>query len=149
MPFSTNETGDLRLHERLRQHADALPQHISILLLEELANQRRQMILGFAVASTPPGVLLLPERTHGKMRDGGLSRLRPGLIEFPPSPGTLPRPSVRLLFAFVAAVVFQNATARRQLLLPVSDNYFCRRRGSKGVPPTTWRHSVRVGRLVA
>ena len=39
--------------------------------------------------------------------------------------------------------------ARRQLLLPVSDNYFCRRRGSKRVPPTTWRYSVTTGRLVA
>ena len=42
------------------------------------------------------------------------------------------------------------AVARSQLLLPVSDNYFCRRRGSKGVSPTTWRHSVVVvGRSVA
>ena len=39
--------------------------------------------------------------------------------------------------------------ARRQLLLPVSDNYFCRCRGSKRVPPTTWRDSVTKGRLVA
>jgi hypothetical protein len=31
-----------------------------------------------------------------------------------------------------------------------SDNYFCRRRVSKGVSPTTWRHSVIVvGRSVA
>jgi hypothetical protein len=33
-------------------------------------------ILGFAIASTPPCVLLLPERTHGKMRDGGSLCLR-------------------------------------------------------------------------
>ena len=40
--------------------------------------------------------------------------------------------------------------ARRQLLLPVGDNYFCRRRVSKGVSPTTWRLSVVVvGRSVA
>jgi hypothetical protein len=39
--------------------------------------------------------------------------------------------------------------ARRQLLLPVSDNYFCRCRGSKRIPPTTWRDSVTKGRLVA
>ena len=40
--------------------------------------------------------------------------------------------------------------ARRQLLLPVSDNYFCRRRVGKGVTPTTWRLSVVVvGRSVA
>jgi hypothetical protein len=42
------------------------------------------------------------------------------------------------------------AFARRQLVLPAGDNYFCRRRVSKGVSPTTWRHSVVVvGRLVA
>jgi hypothetical protein len=41
-------------------------------------------------------------------------------------------------------------SARSQLLLPVADNYFCRRRVSKGVLPTTWPHSVVVvGRLVA
>jgi hypothetical protein len=39
--------------------------------------------------------------------------------------------------------------ARRQLLLPVSDNYFCRRRGSKGVSPTTGQDSVTKDRLVA
>ena len=44
----------------------------------------------------------------------------------------------------------ETSYARRQLLLPVSDNYFCRRRVSKGVSPTTWRHSVVVvGRSVA
>jgi hypothetical protein len=47
-------------------------------------------------------------------------------------------------------LTFNLTTARRQLLLPVSDNYFCRRRGSKGVMPTTWHRSVVVvGRLVA
>jgi len=40
-------------------------------------------------------------------------------------------------------------SAWRQLVLPVSDNYFCRCRGSKRVPPTTWRDSVTKGRLVA
>jgi hypothetical protein len=39
--------------------------------------------------------------------------------------------------------------ARRQLPLPVSDNYFCRCRGSKRITPTTWRDSVTKGRLVA
>ncbi|MGH9409107.1 MAG: DUF3738 domain-containing protein, partial [Vicinamibacterales bacterium] len=39
--------------------------------------------------------------------------------------------------------------ARRQLVLPVSDNYFCRCRYSKRIPPTTWRDSVMNGRLVA
>ena len=40
--------------------------------------------------------------------------------------------------------------ARRQLFLPVGDNYFCRRKVSKGVLPTTWQRSVVVvGRSVA
>ena len=40
--------------------------------------------------------------------------------------------------------------ARRQLLLPGGDNYFCRRRGSKGASPTTGPRSVVVvGRSVA
>jgi hypothetical protein len=43
----------------------------------------------------------------------------------------------------------RGMAARRQLLLPVSDNYFCRCRGSKRIPPTTWRDSVTKGRLVA
>jgi transposase len=51
--------------------------------------------------------------------------------------------------AYVRPYVRRNKTARRQLLLPLSDNYFCRRKVSKGMSPTTWRHSVRVGRLVA
>jgi hypothetical protein len=31
----------------------------------------------------------------------------------------------------------EDNAARRQLLSPVSDNYFCRCRSSKGIPPTT------------
>ena len=43
-----------------------------------------------------------------------------------------------------------SPSARRQLLLPVSDNYFCRRRVSEGASPTTGRYSVVVaGWLVA
>jgi hypothetical protein len=54
------------------------------------------------------------------------------------------------IWQFVGAKQKNATTARSQLLLPVSDNYFCRRRGSKGVSPTTWRHSVVVvGRSVA
>src|SRR5713101_352648 len=55
-------------------------------------------------------------------------------------------------YAPLGRVIKRYATldARRQLLLPVSDNYFCRRRVSKGVSPTTWRLSVVVvGRSVA
>ena len=72
--------GDLRLHQRLREHADAFPQHVAILLLEELANKRRQIHpwLGHRRQHLRV-VLLLPERTHGKMRDGrfAVSRGRP------------------------------------------------------------------------
>ena len=43
-----------------------------IRLGEDGADDRRDglAILGFAIASTPPCVLLSPERTHGKMRAG-------------------------------------------------------------------------------
>jgi hypothetical protein len=33
-------------HQRLRQHADALPQDIAILLRKQLANERRQIHSG-------------------------------------------------------------------------------------------------------
>lgn len=57
-----------------------------------------------------------------------------------------PTPDIFVLRTYVR----HRETARRQLLLPVNDNYFCRRRVSKGASPTTWRRSVRViGRLVA
>ena len=46
VPLRPNQPGDLRFHQRLREHADALPQHIPILLLEELANERRQIHSG-------------------------------------------------------------------------------------------------------
>jgi hypothetical protein len=43
-----------------------------------------------------------------------------------------------------------DVAARRQLLLPLSDNYFCRRRVCKGAALTTGRRSVVVvGRVVA
>ena len=73
-----------RLHQRLREHPDAFPQDIPILLLEQLANKRRdRSILGLAIVASPPCRLLLPERTHGTMRDGrfGLSSLS-GLPNF-------------------------------------------------------------------
>ena len=46
VPVGANQAGDLRFHQRLREHPDALPQHIPILLLEELANERRQIHSG-------------------------------------------------------------------------------------------------------
>ena len=48
-------------------------------------------ILGLAIASTPPCVLLLPERTHGTMRDGRSAVYAARSTEFPPRPGTLTR----------------------------------------------------------
>ena len=54
------------------------------------------------------------------------------------------------ILANIDRQVREKTCVRRQLLPPVSDNYFCRRRVSKGVSPTTWRHSVVVvGRSVA
>jgi hypothetical protein len=48
------------------------------------------------------------------------------------------------------AFEIKQPSARRQLLSPVGDNYFCRRRVSKGESPTTRRPSVVVvGRSVA
>jgi hypothetical protein len=44
----------------------------------------------------------------------------------------------------MSLMVATSAVARRQLLLPLSDNYFCRRKVSKGVSPTTWQRSVIV-----
>ena len=46
MPLGADQPRDLRFHERLREYADALPQHIAILLLEELANKRRPIHSG-------------------------------------------------------------------------------------------------------
>ena len=44
--LSPNQAGDLRFHQRLREHPDAFPQHVPILLLEKLANERRQIHSG-------------------------------------------------------------------------------------------------------
>ena len=46
VPVSTDQASDFRFHQRLRQHADAFPKDIPILLLEELANERRQIHSG-------------------------------------------------------------------------------------------------------
>jgi hypothetical protein len=59
MTLGADEIGDLRFHQRLREHADALPQHIAILFFEELANQRGQIHSGLghrrntSVSSSP------------------------------------------------------------------------------------------------
>jgi hypothetical protein len=46
VPLGANQASDLRLHEGWRQHPDALPKDIAILLLDELANERRQIHSG-------------------------------------------------------------------------------------------------------
>jgi hypothetical protein len=42
-----NEPRHLRFHQRLREHSNAFAKDIPILLLEELANERRQIHSGF------------------------------------------------------------------------------------------------------
>ena len=41
IPLGAHQFGDLGLHQRLGEHADSLAQHVPILLLQQLANQRR------------------------------------------------------------------------------------------------------------
>jgi hypothetical protein len=77
VPVRTDQTGDLRLHQRLREYPDALPKDIPILLLEELANERRQIHSGLRHrVNTSVSSFSGQERTHGKMRDGGSRCLR-------------------------------------------------------------------------
>jgi hypothetical protein len=40
VPLRADQAGDLRLHQGLGEHPDALPEDVPILLLEELANER-------------------------------------------------------------------------------------------------------------
>ncbi len=46
VPLGADQPGHLDFHQGLRQHPDAFPQHIPVLLLEELANERRQIHSG-------------------------------------------------------------------------------------------------------
>jgi hypothetical protein len=71
VPVGADQVRNLGFHQRLREDTDAFSQHIAILLLEELANKRRQIHSGLGHRrSTSRVVLLQPERTHGKMCDG-------------------------------------------------------------------------------
>jgi CBS domain-containing protein len=76
VPLGADQARDFGLHEGLREHPDALPKDIPILLLEELANKRRQIHSGLRHRVNTSVCLLRPERTHGKMRDGGSCCLR-------------------------------------------------------------------------
>jgi len=48
-PFRANEAGDLRVHQRLQVHPDAVPQDIRSLPLEPPANRRRQAHSGLGL----------------------------------------------------------------------------------------------------
>jgi hypothetical protein len=77
VPVGTDQTGHFRFHERLGEHPDALPQDIAILLLEQLANERRQIHSGLRHrVNISVSSFAGQERTHGKMRDGGSPCLR-------------------------------------------------------------------------
>ena len=71
VPIRPNEVRHLRLHQRLRDHADTLPQDIPI-LTPRAACQRTQTDPFWAWPSSQHlrVVLLQLERTHGKMCDG-------------------------------------------------------------------------------
>ncbi|MNC84518.1 hypothetical protein D3C83_00740 [compost metagenome] len=56
MALGADQPGDLRLHQRLRQHSNPFAQDIAILLLEELANKRRQIHPWLGHRHRPPCV---------------------------------------------------------------------------------------------
>ena len=41
IPLDAHQLGDLGLHQRLGEHSDPLAQYVPILLLQQLANERR------------------------------------------------------------------------------------------------------------
>ena len=55
--------GPRRLHQRLGRHPNPFPEHVAVLLLEELANKRRQSLLDLVIVIVLR-VLPSPERTH-------------------------------------------------------------------------------------
>jgi hypothetical protein len=66
--LGANESGDLALHQRLGQDANALAQHVPVLLLEQLANKRVQIILALAIVIRPPCVLFWPKNSRNDVR---------------------------------------------------------------------------------
>ncbi len=92
VPLGADQPGDLRFHERLREHADALPQHIAILLLEELANKRRQIHSGLRPrVNTSVSSFSSQRELTERCAMAAPAVYAAGLIEFPPRPGTLTR----------------------------------------------------------
>lgn len=79
VPVRTTPPGDFRLHQRLRRHPDALPQHLHVLVLEELVNERREISSGVSISvNTSVWFFCGHARTHGQMRDGAFCRLLRG-----------------------------------------------------------------------
>jgi predicted nucleic acid-binding protein len=77
MALGTNQAGDFAFHERLREHPNPFPEHIPVLLLEELANKRRQIHPWFGHRVSTLRVCSSARRTHGTMHDGHFSCLAP------------------------------------------------------------------------
>ena len=62
---SADQVGDLRLHQRPREDPHALAQHVALLLLQQLANERRQIHPGYGHPSSPFRACPSARRTHG------------------------------------------------------------------------------------
>ncbi len=85
---------ELALHQGLGQPPDPFPQHVPVLLLQdlllqELANERRQIHPCCGYRHRPPCGVLFTRRTHGTMRDGRLPCPAQRPPESPPRPGIL------------------------------------------------------------
>ena len=87
--LGADQPRDLGFHQRLREHTNALPQHVPILLLEELANKRRQIHSGLG-HRVNTSVCASPARENSRKDARWPSRcLCRAPTEFPPRPGTL------------------------------------------------------------
>jgi hypothetical protein len=88
--LGADQTGDFRFHQRLGEHADAFSQDIAVLLLKQLANERRQIHsgLGHRVSTSVSSFSSQRELTERcAMADSAV--YSEGFTEFPPRPGTL------------------------------------------------------------
>jgi hypothetical protein len=101
MPVRADEPCDLRFHQSLREHPDALAKDIPSCSSRELANERRQIHSGLTIVAAPP-CRPYPARENSRKDVQWPLHLssRGRLIEFPPQAGTLleddPRPTRRV-----------------------------------------------------
>src|SRR5262249_54069425 len=85
---------DLGLHQRLGQHPNPFPEHVPVLLLEQLADERGKIHPPLGHRRPPlPCLCLAVENTRGRcaMAVPFSTGRRPR--RFPPRPGTLPMTS--------------------------------------------------------